>query len=403
MCCSPLDWANVTGISLLKRHASQKYNSGEPGVEDTVDVQSSMEKVGEVSKMDLNIRDILDLSKDDLLELCLRQGMQVSTVTKKADLQLQILNHTGLVKTESQQQDLGSNPVMSATHEPDEGLKTFQGQLRSIVALLPYFNDVNDEGVDTFFRSFERIALDFDWPKKYWSYIIHNRLKGRALSTFLALPEVESRDYEKAKHAILVAYSRSPEYYRQIFRNDSKGVKDTYIEFERKKRTQLELWLKSAKVSDFEGLKELLLMENFCLLVPESEKRKVFPTASRKIHDLAEALDDMTLDRQRWTHSPSPREHPQWKPAGKIPYQSANTYGGPQQHRGHGQAGDQPYGRPSDRGLSETGQGRHGSSNKGFVDNRRDKYPFNYANTPRVGDVGFGPGHNSFNGFQRRK
>ncbi|KAL0152376.1 hypothetical protein M9458_052099, partial [Cirrhinus mrigala] len=65
-----------------------------------------------------------------------------------------------------------------------------------------------------------------------------------------------SVQYEAVKIAILRAYELVPEHYRQRFRNTKKLASQTYgILFDR--------WIKACKVTDFNSLRELMLIEEF--------------------------------------------------------------------------------------------------------------------------------------------
>ena len=63
--------------------------------------------------------------------------------------------------------------------------------------------------------------------------------------------------------AILRAYELVPEAYRQKFRGHKKTSAQTYVEFAREKGTLFDKWCATCKVSDFNALRELILLEDF--------------------------------------------------------------------------------------------------------------------------------------------
>ncbi|XP_071502498.1 uncharacterized protein [Diadema antillarum] len=81
----------------------------------------------------------------------------------------------------------------------------------------------DEEDVDSFFFSFERIARNLEWEKKYWSMIVQQKLTGKAHSVVSALSDEEANDYDTVKEAVLLAYQLVPEAYRQKFRGYRRG------------------------------------------------------------------------------------------------------------------------------------------------------------------------------------
>ncbi|KAK3881454.1 hypothetical protein Pcinc_012862 [Petrolisthes cinctipes] len=86
--------------------------------------------------------------------------------------------------------------------------------------MVPVFDDSDP---DEFFSQFEKIAECMKWPR----------------------------------------YERVPEAYRLGFRNLRKTDSVTYLEFAYAKRRQFDRWLNACKVEDYNGLKEIILLEEF--------------------------------------------------------------------------------------------------------------------------------------------
>ncbi|XP_071504452.1 uncharacterized protein [Diadema antillarum] len=98
------------------------------------------------------------------------------------------------------------NVTMSRQKTPD---------IAKMANTVPRFDE---EDVDSFFFSFERIARNLEWEKKYWSMIVHQKLTGKAQSVVSALSDEEANSYDTVKEAVLLAYQLVPEAYRQKFR-----------------------------------------------------------------------------------------------------------------------------------------------------------------------------------------
>ena len=60
-----------------------------------------------------------------------------------------------------------------------------------------------EEDVDSFFFSFERIARNLEWDRKHWSMVVQQKLTGKAHAVVSALSDEDADDYEAVKEAVL--------------------------------------------------------------------------------------------------------------------------------------------------------------------------------------------------------
>ncbi len=176
--------------------------------------------------------------------------------------------------------------------ERDEGAQTVQsgGAVNSdqfdpsrYIRLVPPFRETE---VDAYFTAFERVAGKLRWPRDMWALMLQSNLVGKAQEVCAAMPIEDSLNYDLVKTAVLRAYELVPEAYRQKFRGYSKFAKQTFLEFARDKRNMLEKWCAASKVNTFEGLQELILLEDFKNCLPES---LVVHLNEQKVTSLAEA------------------------------------------------------------------------------------------------------------------
>ncbi len=168
------------------------------------------------------------------------------------------------------------------------------------VKLVPPFRETE---VDSYFIAFERIATKLSWPKDMWALLLQCNLIGRAQEVCAALPIEASLDYDTVKAAVLRAYELVPEAYRQKFRACSKQAKQTYVEFAREKKTLFEKWCFSTKITTFEELQELVLLEDFKTCVPESVVVHLNEQKVTKLSDAAVLADEFTLTHRTFFFS----------------------------------------------------------------------------------------------------
>lgn len=79
----------------------------------------------------------------------------------------------------------------------------------------------------------------------------------------------DSFSYAKIKSAVLKAYELVPEAYRQRFRSWEKRSGQTYVEFARDLSTPFKRWLTALNVTTFDGLCDLMILEQFKNCPPE--------------------------------------------------------------------------------------------------------------------------------------
>ncbi len=128
------------------------------------------------------------------------------------------------------------------------------------VKLLPKFSETD---VDTFFSLFERLADVMKWPDNEQTLLLQCVLTGKAQKAYSSLNVHDSQNYFKVKDAVLKAYELVPEAYRQKFRNMRKPAEQTYCEFARDLKIQLDRWCAASGANSREDLHELFLLEQF--------------------------------------------------------------------------------------------------------------------------------------------
>nr|XP_055059873.1 uncharacterized protein LOC129443429 [Misgurnus anguillicaudatus] len=134
------------------------------------------------------------------------------------------------------------------------------------IRLLPKFSETD---VDTFFSLFERLASMMKWPEKEQTVMLQCVLTGKAQKAISALSTHDGQSYQKVKEAVLKAYELVPEAYRQKFRNMRKLTEQTYSEFVKDLKIQLDCWCSASGTDTYENLYELFLLEQFKSTLPE--------------------------------------------------------------------------------------------------------------------------------------
>ena len=102
-------------------------------------------------------------------------------------------------------------------------------------------------------------------------------------------------DYAKVKSAVLKSYELVPEAYRQRFRSWVKGDKQTNVEFIRDLTSHFQRWCAAANVTSFDGLCELIVLEQFKDVIPQHVAAYVNEQKPSTALRAAELADDFVL------------------------------------------------------------------------------------------------------------
>lgn len=144
--------------------------------------------------------------------------------------------------------------------------------LNKYIRLVPPFKETD---IDNYFQHFEKVAQTLQWPRAIWPILLQSVLCGKAQETFVALSLEESSCYEVLKEKILKTYEMVPEAYRQQFRQLRKADNQTYVELAHRKATLFDRWCKAKSATNFEALRELMLIEELKRRLPESVRSYV--------------------------------------------------------------------------------------------------------------------------------
>ncbi len=194
---------------------------------------------------------------------------------------------------------LGRSPATSlsdpAALTPGDGAREAVFDVSRYIKLVPKFREAE---VDSYFITFERVAVKLRWPKDMWALLLQCNLEGKAQEVCSSLPIEQSLDYDVVKTAVLRAYELVPEAYRQKFRDYGKSAKKTFVEIAREKGNLFDKWC-SSKVSTFEQLRELILVEDFKSCLPENIVVHLNEKKVAKLSDAAVITDEFVLTHRR--------------------------------------------------------------------------------------------------------
>lgn len=100
----------------------------------------------------------------------------------------------------------------------DPGGSLPQSQISRMAKLLPKFDECDP---DLFFSLFERLAKDHQWSDSNCVLLLQSVITGKAQQAYIALDDLQCKEYKTVKQAILKAY----ELMKPIDRNSETGAK----------------------------------------------------------------------------------------------------------------------------------------------------------------------------------
>ena len=181
---------------------------------------------------------------------------------------------------------------MQERSSPSSSMVPHEFDINKCIRLVPPFGGMD---VDKYFILFERVANTLKWPRHVWPLLLQCVFTGKAQDAYASLSPELSLDYAKVKAAVLRAYELVPEAYRQKFRRFKKTDSQTYVEFGRDKEVMFDRWCQSQNVTDFAGLRDLLLLEDFKNCLPDKISTYINEQKVRKVSDAAVLADEYLL------------------------------------------------------------------------------------------------------------
>ena len=160
------------------------------------------------------------------------------------------------------------------------------------VRLVPQFQD---KDLDAYFATFDHTATTLDWPLDKWTILLSTALKGKAQIAYSSLSPEDKGQYKAVKQAILLAYELVPEAYRQKFREFKKQDSQTHTEYVKEKERMFDKWCRSREVVKFEGLKNLVLLEDFKENISRNTRSHLDDLDVKDVHEAAKRADDYTV------------------------------------------------------------------------------------------------------------
>ncbi|KAJ8034071.1 hypothetical protein HOLleu_24494 [Holothuria leucospilota] len=177
--------------------------------------------------------------------------------------------------------------------DPKIGLDT--GGLFDVSKHVKFVPKFQEDNVEKFFNHFEKLGEQLKWPRDKWSTLIQSNFTGKAQEVYSALSIEDSMDYDKVKKAILQAYELVSEAYRQKFRKYRKADTQTYVEFAYQKERHFDRWCASKKVSTFDTLRQLMLVEEFKRCVNDDIKTHLEENKADNLKEVANLADQYAL------------------------------------------------------------------------------------------------------------
>ena len=259
-----------------------------------------------VKKPEIKVLVIGELVKQGLLPETVATGQTMSEFEFKLAMErLQIQREEKQLTREREERDFrlrelemrNEQELRMLESKKESGSKSKNLEVVRNVKLVPKFNE---KEVDRYFQHFEKIAITMEWNKEIWALLLQSVLVGKAQEIYSALSVEQSSDYEIVKARILQAYELVPEAYRQKFRNISKQIGQTHVEFAREKENLFDRWCMSKHVdNEFDNLKQLVLLEEFKRCVITDIRTHLDEQNVKDLENAAVMADDYAL-----THKP---------------------------------------------------------------------------------------------------
>ena len=282
--------------------------------EDTVEKSTQQGASGEVKGteeegQEPTLMDIIAILQAQMGQQNVREAKQEQRFTaleqKLHSLQLEIeTKKTGPVQSEEkefeswQSKSLSTKAQMEHMAAPQTPLGQYQAHHE------PKMERLNDnDDVEHFLVTFERIALACRWPKSDWVFHLIPLLSGKARGAYVNMDFETSLDYDQVKAAILSKYNISAEIYRQRFRSLEVHAGESPKELYARLKELYGKWVEP-KGKTIHDIGEIIILEQYLrMLSPELQVwiRERDPKTAFKAAELADIFVAARQQGQAWS------------------------------------------------------------------------------------------------------
>ncbi|GFY24527.1 uncharacterized protein TNCV_1015731 [Trichonephila clavipes] len=147
--------------------------------------------------------------------------------------------------------------------------------------LLPTFNPEVDN-MDLFLTLFERQMKLLDLGEDLWVPYLIGALPSDVTSLIASEPEEKCRDYSHIRGMLLQRFKLTAEKFRELFLRHRKSPNGTWKDYYFEIRAYFEGWLNELKIDSFDGLKNLMIVDQM--------KKRCSPECKEHYLDIWEEL-----------------------------------------------------------------------------------------------------------------
>ena len=160
---------------------------------------------------------------------------------------------------------------------------------------LPRF-DVNED-IETYFRTFENIALTNGWPKQDWASYVVPQLEGKAREAVSYSTNLG--DYDLVKRDVLERYEISAECYRSKFRSSSRKPSGSVRDWVNDLKYSFLGWLNHARVDvdNPDSVIDFMIMDQALSKLPEDLRIFLKDRRPDSSKSLAAMADEFVANR----------------------------------------------------------------------------------------------------------
>lgn len=185
----------------------------------------------------------------------------------------------------NQVDDLTSAPA----HEVATQARRFTQPCFQYPKMLPW---TNDEDIEHYLTTFERIAQACRWPRQDWALHLLPLLTGKARADYVAMDSDDALNYDDVKRAILDKFEINNEMYRQRFRLYSAHEVETPRDLQVRLKELYEKWM-TPKHRPKEEIGDQIVLEQFLKLLSLDTRTYVKqnnPISYKQAAEMAEAF-----------------------------------------------------------------------------------------------------------------
>ena len=193
----------------------------------------------------------------------------------------------------------------SANSTPNASMSVHTNNLLMSKTKLPTLKDGDD--ISSYFVRFERICEMLNIPETSYAVTVGSLITGKTVDIYASLSADVTKNYDRLKSALLLAFNKTPDGYRHEFKSSRIRHDETFSQFYGILSRKLDYCINSIEIEHtFDALKDFVICDQIVSTMNPELRLYVKERAPSSTEELLHLADSWSSARKKFQNGNSP-------------------------------------------------------------------------------------------------